>query len=79
MFHYALKKGPLTAGKQTFNELKLLEREPLRYCKYDGNVTFTRSLLMLSNVTCDKHANALERYWNGDTQISKPEWLSFQN
>ena len=39
-----------------------LEREPLRYCKGDGNVTFTKPFLMLGKVTFDEHVNVLERY-----------------
>ena len=39
------------ALKQTFNILKLLEREPLKYCKCDGKVTFTRPFLILQKVT----------------------------
>ena len=39
--------------KKTFNELKGLEREPLKYWKGDGKVTFTRPFLMLGNVTFD--------------------------
>ena len=31
--------------------LKSLEREPLSYCKGDGNVIFTRPFLMLGKVT----------------------------
>ena len=55
-----------TAPKQTFKELKLLEREPLRYCKCDGDVTFTRPFLILGKVTFDEHVNALEMYWKSD-------------
>ena len=33
-------EGWCTVRKQTFNDLKRLEREPLRYCKCDGKVTF---------------------------------------
>ena len=32
-----------------------MEREPLRYCKADGKVTFTKAFLMLGKVTFDKH------------------------
>ena len=39
----------------------MLEREPLRYCKCDGKVTFTRPFLMLGKVTFDEHVNVLER------------------
>ena len=55
-----------TARKYTFNELKKLEREPLRYFKYDGKVTCTRHFLMLGKVTFDEHVNVLERYCKGD-------------
>ena len=55
-----------TVRKLTFNVLKLLEREPLRYCKCDGKVIFTRPFLRLDKVTFDDHVNALERYWKGD-------------
>ena len=50
--------------QHSFNEL--LEREPLRYCKCDGKVIFTRPFLILGKVTFDHHVNALERYWKGD-------------
>ena len=51
--------------KKTFNELKLLDREPLRYYKSDGKVIFTRPFLMLGKMTFDDHI-ALERYRKGD-------------
>ena len=41
-----------------YNDLKVLERGPLRYCKCDGKVPF----LVLSKVTFDEHVNALEKY-----------------
>ena len=47
-------------------DLKLLERETLRYCKCDGKVIFTRRFLMLGKVTSDDHVNTLERYWKGE-------------
>ena len=50
-----------TAHNYTFKEMKLLEREPFRYCRYDGKVTFTRLFLMLDKVTFDEHVNILER------------------
>ena len=56
----------VTAQKYTFNDLKLLEREPLRYCKCDGKVIVTRPFLRLGKVTFGDHVNALERYWKGD-------------
>ena len=47
--------------------LKHLEREPLRYWKSDGNVTFTRPFLMLDKkVTFDEHIHVLEMYCKGD-------------
>ena len=52
--------------KKTFKELKDLEREPLRYCKGDGKVTFTRPFLTLGKVNFDEHVNVLERYSKGD-------------
>ena len=45
--------------------LKDLGREPLRYWKGDGNVTFTKPFLMLGKVTFDAHVNILERYGKG--------------
>ena len=39
--------------KKTYKEHKDLEREPLRYGKGDGKVTFTRPFLMLGKVTFD--------------------------
>ena len=48
------------------NELKGLERESLRFCKVDGNDTFTTPLLMLGKVTFDDHVNVLERSRKGD-------------
>ena len=61
-------------------ELSGLEREPLRYCKGDGKVTFIRSLLMLDKVTYE-YVNVLERYGTGDIsyKFTKPLWLFFQN
>ena len=44
---------------------KDLVREPLRYWKGDGNVTFTKPFLMLGKVTFDAHVNILERYCKG--------------
>ena len=41
----------LSVRKYTFNELKLLKREPLRYCKCDVKVIFTRPFLVLGPVT----------------------------
>ena len=49
--------------KQTFKELKPLERESLKYCKCDGKVTFTRHFLMLDKVTFGEYINALERWY----------------
>ena len=43
-------------------ERKDLEREPLRYCKGDGKVTFTRPFLILDKLTFEDHINVLERY-----------------
>ena len=60
----------------------ILEREPLRYCKCDGKVIFTRPFLMLGKVTFDDDVNALERYWKGDimsVNLTKPYWLSFHD
>ena len=51
-----------TAQNQTFKELK----EPLRYCKGDGKVTFTKPFLLLDKVTFDEHVNVLERYCKDD-------------
>ena len=48
---------------------KGLEREPLRYCKGDGKVTFTRPFLMLGKMTFDKYVNVLERYCKHDIII----------
>ena len=56
----------ITARKLTFNDLKYLEREPLRYCEGDGKVTFTRPFLLLGKVTFDEQVNVLERYCKGD-------------
>ena len=56
-----------TVRKWTFNDLKDLEREPLRYCKCDGKVTFTRPFL--AKVTFDEQVNVLERYCKGDLSI----------
>ena len=39
---YMSTEGLYTVRNDIFNELKCLEREPLRYCKGDGKVTFTR-------------------------------------
>ena len=64
--HRALFYGIYTARKYTFNDLKLLERELLRYCKCDGKVIFTRLFLVLGNVTFDGDVSALKRYWKGD-------------
>ena len=55
-----------TVRKHTFNDLKPLEREPLRYWKCDGKVIFTRPFQMLGKVKFDDRVNALERYWKGD-------------
>ena len=52
--------GFYTVRKKTFNDLKDLEREPLRYCKCDGKVTFTRPFLMLGKVTFDEPVNVLK-------------------
>ena len=43
------------------DEPKLLDREPLRDCEYDGKFTFTIPFLILGQVTLDEHVNALER------------------
>ena len=43
---------------------KGLEREPLRYCKGDGKVTFIRPFLMLGKVTFD--TNILESHRKGN-------------
>ena len=51
--------------KYTFKVLKDLEREPLRYWKGDGKVTFIEPFLMLGKVTYDKHVNVSERYCKG--------------
>ena len=51
--------------KYTFNVLKDLEREPLRYWKCDGKVTFTKPFLILGKVTFDEHVNVLKRYCKG--------------
>ena len=59
----------ITARKQTY-DLKDLEREPLRYCKCDGKVTFTRPFLMLGKVTFNERVNVLERYCKGDLSIT---------
>ena len=50
--------------------LKDLEREPLRYCKCDGKVTFTRPFLMLGKVTFDERVNVFEKYCKGDLSIT---------
>ena len=55
----------ITVLKYTFKVLTDLEREPLRYWKGDGKVTFTKPFLMLGKVTFDKHVNAMERYCKG--------------
>ena len=55
-----------TAQKWTFNELNDLEKEPLRYWKGDGKVTFIGPFLMLGKVTFDEQVNVLERYCKGD-------------
>ena len=48
------------------------QKQPLRYCKCDGNVIFIRPFLMLGPlVTLDEHVNELERYWKGDTLESQ--------
>ena len=39
-----------------------LERQPLGYCKCDGNVTFIPPFLMLGKLTFDEHVNVLERF-----------------
>ena len=44
-----------TAQKYIFKELKDLKGEPLKYCKVDGKVTFTRPFLMFGKVTFDEH------------------------
>ena len=63
IINYSYDKRYYTAREYTFNDLKLLEREPLRYCKCDGKVIFTRPFQMLGKVTLiDDHVNALERY-----------------
>ena len=62
--------GRITVRKKTFNDLKDLEREPLRYCKCDGKVTFTRPFLMLVKVTFGEPVNVLERYCKGDLSIT---------
>ena len=48
-----------------------MEREPLRYCKGDGKVTFTRPFLMLGKVTFDhdEDVNVIERYCTGDISL----------
>ena len=48
-----------------FKELSL-EREPLKYCKGDGKVSFTRPFPMSGKVTFDEQVNVLERYWKCD-------------
>ena len=55
-----------TAQNKTFKDLKDLEREPLRHCKGDEKVTFTRLFLMLGKVTFNEQVNVLERYCKGD-------------
>ena len=62
-----MKKVYSTVRKQTFNNLTLLERDPLRYCKCD---VFTRPFLMLGKVTFDDHVNALKRYWKCDVSYT---------
>ena len=52
--------------KKIFNNLKDLEREPLRHCEGDEKVTFTRPFLMLGKVNFDIQVNVLERYCKGD-------------
>ena len=47
------------------NILNDLEREPLRYWKGNGKITFTKPFLILGKVTFDKHVNVLERYCKG--------------
>ena len=70
--------GTFTVRKKTIKELKLLK--PLRYCKCDGKVIFTRLFLMLGNLTFSEHVNEMEMYWKGDVlhTFTKPKWLSFQ-
>ena len=46
-------------GRIGVYRVKDLEREPLRYCKCDGKVTFTRPFLMLGKVTFDERVNVL--------------------
>ena len=72
-----------TVRKYTFKVpvLKDLEREPLRYWKGNGKVTYTKPFLILGKVTFDKHVNVLERYCKDGISYTfiKPLWLSFQN
>ena len=49
----------------TFNVFSNSARQlevPLRYCKGDGKVTFTRPFLILGKVTFGKDVNVLEWY-----------------
>ena len=62
-----MKSKLYTVQKKTFKELKCMEKEPLRSCKGDGKITFTRPLVMLDKVTFDKNINVLERYCKGNT------------
>ena len=63
--HSRLPDDTLRENKHLIN-LIFLEREPIRYCKCDGKVTFARPFQMLGKVTSDEYVNALERYWKDD-------------
>ena len=63
--HYDLHGGSysnVTSEMKKIYLLKDLEREPLRYWKGNGKMTFTKPFLILGKVTFDKHVNVLERY-----------------
>ena len=49
-------------GPKRVDELKYLEREPIRYYKGDGKITFTRIFLMLGEGSFDEYVNTFERY-----------------
>ena len=46
-----------TSRSKTFNELKDIIRQPLRYCKGEVKVTITRHFLMFDRVTFGELVN----------------------
>ena len=60
-----------TALNYKFKELKVLEREPLRYCKDCQRIIFLRPFLTLGKVTFVTQVNVLERSCKGDISATK--------